>query len=94
MTSPTPAAGDPPSGNSGRQDDPNLPVYNRSEVAAHYASLDYLSPCEKALFDEFLKEGDAILDLGVGGGRTTGLLGAGLALAALAAQRRRSKRAP
>jgi photosystem II stability/assembly factor-like uncharacterized protein len=30
----------------------------------------------------------------VGGGRTTGLLGAGLALAALAAQRRRSKRAP
>jgi SAM-dependent methyltransferase len=40
-------------------------------VAAHYASLDYLSPCEKALFDEFLKEGDAILDLGVGGGRTT-----------------------
>jgi ubiquinone/menaquinone biosynthesis C-methylase UbiE len=71
MTSLTPAAGDPPSGNSGRQDDPNLPVYNRSEVAAHYASLDYLSLCEKALFDEFLKEGDAILDLGVGGGRTT-----------------------
>jgi SAM-dependent methyltransferase len=40
-------------------------------VAAHYASLDYLSPCETALFDQFLKQGDAILDLGVGGGRTT-----------------------
>ena len=71
MTSLTHAAGDPPPGNSGRQDYPNLPVYDRSEVAAYYASLDYLSPCEKALFDEFLKEGDAILDLGVGGGRTT-----------------------
>jgi SAM-dependent methyltransferase len=51
--------------------DPNLHVYDTSEVAAHYASLDYLSPCETALFDAFLKEGDAILDLGVGGGRTT-----------------------
>src|ERR1700690_4664567 len=71
MTPPTHAAGDPSPGDSLRQADPNLPVYNKSEVAAHYASLDYLSPCEKALFDEFLKEGDAILDLGVGGGRTT-----------------------
>jgi ubiquinone/menaquinone biosynthesis C-methylase UbiE len=71
MIPPTHVAGDPSAGNSGRQDDPNLPVYNKSDVAAHYASLDYLSPCEKVLFDEFLKEGDAILDLGVGGGRTT-----------------------
>ena len=71
MIPPTHVAGDPSPGNSGRQNDPNLPVYNNSEVAAHYASLDYLSPCEKVLFDEFLKEGDAILDLGVGGGRTT-----------------------
>ncbi len=71
MIPPTHVAGDPSAGNSGRDDDPNLPVYNKSDVAAHYASLDYLSPCEKVLFDEFLKEGDAILDLGVGGGRTT-----------------------
>jgi SAM-dependent methyltransferase len=71
MTPPTHVVGDPSPGNSGRQDDPNLPVYNKSDVAAHYASLDYLSPCEKLLFDEFLKTGDAILDLGVGGGRTT-----------------------
>jgi ubiquinone/menaquinone biosynthesis C-methylase UbiE len=67
----TPPTGERPPDNSGRQEDSNLHVYNRSEVAAHYASLDYLSPCEKALFDAFLKEGDAILDLGVGGGRTT-----------------------
>ena len=37
-------------------------------------ALDYLTPCEKALFEEFLKQGDAILDLGVGGGRTTAYL--------------------
>ncbi len=58
-------------GSSGKQEDPNLDIYNKSEVADHYASLDYISPCEKALFDAFLKPGDAILDLGVGGGRTT-----------------------
>jgi SAM-dependent methyltransferase len=71
MTSSTSATGHPLPGNSGRQGDPNLPVYNKPEVAAHYASLNYLSPCEQVLFDEFLKQGDAILDLGVGGGRTT-----------------------
>ncbi len=71
MTSPIQTAGDRSPGHSGGREDPNLPVYNKSDVAAHYASLDYLSPCEKALFEEFLEPGDAILDLGVGGGRTT-----------------------
>jgi SAM-dependent methyltransferase len=71
VTPPAHIAKEPPTGKSGRQVDPNLHVFNTPEVAAHYASLDYLSPCEKTLFDEFLKEGDAILDLGVGGGRTT-----------------------
>jgi ubiquinone/menaquinone biosynthesis C-methylase UbiE len=71
MTSPAKVAADRPPGNSGRPEDPNLRVYNKAEVAAHYASLNYLSLCEKVLFDEFLKRGDAILDLGVGGGRTT-----------------------
>ena len=51
--------------------DPNLRVYNAPEVAAHYAALDYLSPCEQLLFQTFLKGGMAVLDLGVGGGRTT-----------------------
>ena len=59
------------SDDSAKPQDPNLRVYDTSEVAAHYAALEYLSPCEKKLFDEFLKPGDAILDLGVGGGRTT-----------------------
>ena len=64
-------AGERAPGSSGKQGNPNLDIYNKSEVAEHYASLDYISPCEKALFDAFLKPGGAILDLGVGGGRTT-----------------------
>jgi SAM-dependent methyltransferase len=71
MTPPTHVTGERLPDTSGRQERANLHVYDTAEVAAHYASLNYLSPCEKALFDEFLKEGDAILDLGVGGGRTT-----------------------
>jgi ubiquinone/menaquinone biosynthesis C-methylase UbiE len=71
MTMPAKVARDRPPVSSRGPEDPNLHVYNTPEVAAHYASLDYLSPCEKALFDEFLKHGNAILDLGVGGGRTT-----------------------
>jgi ubiquinone/menaquinone biosynthesis C-methylase UbiE len=71
MTPPTHVAGERSPDTSGRHEDPNLHVYNTPDVAAHYASLDYLSPCEEALFDVYLKEGDAILDLGVGGGRTT-----------------------
>lgn len=71
MTPPAHIPKAPLTGQSGRQEDPNLPVYNKSEVATYYASLNYLSPCEQTLFAEFLKPGDAILDLGVGGGRTT-----------------------
>jgi SAM-dependent methyltransferase len=49
----------------------NLAAYDAPEVAAHYAKLDYLTPCEKALFEAYISMGAAILDLGVGGGRTT-----------------------
>lgn len=74
MTPPTHVAGECSSGSSGRPLDTSLHVYDTPEVAAHYAALDYLTPCEKALFEVFLKQGDAILDLGVGGGRTTAYL--------------------
>ncbi len=51
--------------------DPNISTYNRPEVAEYYAALDYLTPCEELLFDTYLKPDMAILDIGVGGGRTT-----------------------
>lgn len=49
----------------------NLGVYRDPEVVSHYASLDYLTACEGHLFDACLTPGMAILDMGVGGGRTT-----------------------
>lgn len=54
--------------------DPNLHVYDTPAVAAHYAALNYLTPCEELLFKSFLRSGMSILDLGVGGGRTTPFL--------------------
>jgi len=51
--------------------DPNIHVYNAPAVAEYYAALNYLTPCEQFLFDSYLGPGMAILDLGVGGGRTT-----------------------
>jgi SAM-dependent methyltransferase len=54
--------------------DPNIPVYNAPAVAEYYAELNYLTPCERLLFDAYLRPGMAILDLGVGGGRTTAYL--------------------
>jgi ubiquinone/menaquinone biosynthesis C-methylase UbiE len=58
----------------GSQPDPNILTYNAPAVAEYYAALNYLTPCEQLLFDAHLKPGMAILDLGVGGGRTTGYL--------------------
>jgi ubiquinone/menaquinone biosynthesis C-methylase UbiE len=52
----------------------NLHVYRNPEVVSHYASLDYLTACERHLFDTYLTPGMAILDLGVGGGRTSAYL--------------------
>jgi SAM-dependent methyltransferase len=56
--------------------DPNLLTYNAPEVAQYYAGLNYLTPCERLLFETYLQPGIAILDLGVGGGRTTAFLSA------------------
>ena len=49
----------------------NLRVYDAPQVAAHYASLTYLTPCEQLLFETYIPAGAWVLDLGVGGGRTT-----------------------
>jgi SAM-dependent methyltransferase len=54
--------------------DANLKTYDAPEVAAHYAALDYLTPCERMLFETYIPPRSAVLDLGVGGGRTTAYL--------------------
>jgi SAM-dependent methyltransferase len=54
--------------------DDNLKVYNSASTAAHYAALSYVTPCERLLFEAYILPGAAVLDLGVGGGRTTACL--------------------
>ncbi len=49
-------------------------VYSRKDVVELYAHADYLSGAEKALFSRYLKPGLRILDIGVGGGRTSAIL--------------------
>jgi SAM-dependent methyltransferase len=71
MTGPAHIAGEQPRGNPTKPEDPNLQVFNTSEVAEYYAALSYLTPCEQLLFNAYLRPGMSILDLGVGGGRTT-----------------------
>jgi len=52
----------------------NLRTYDTADVASHYAGLEYLTPCERLLFESYVRPGGSVLDLGVGGGRTTAFL--------------------
>ena len=55
----------------GANDVDNLSVYSDPSVAAHYAALKGLTACERFLFDKYIHRGMDVLDIGVGGGRTT-----------------------
>jgi ubiquinone/menaquinone biosynthesis C-methylase UbiE len=48
-----------------------LQHYNNLAIAVGYGQQEYLTPCERLLFDTYIKPGMAILDIGVGGGRTS-----------------------
>jgi SAM-dependent methyltransferase len=51
--------------------DGNLAKYETGEVVSYYARQNELQPAEAQLFARHLRPGMAILDMGVGGGRTT-----------------------
>jgi SAM-dependent methyltransferase len=51
-----------------------LKVYSDPSVVAYFAGMEGLQPCEEVMFRRWIKRGAAVLDLGVGAGRTTGPL--------------------
>jgi SAM-dependent methyltransferase len=55
-------------------EDDNLVRYKASSVVSHYAAATELQPAERELFDKHLRPNISILDIGVGGGRTTAYL--------------------
>ena len=54
----------------------NFEKFSDPTVVDAYAAYEGLQSCEKLLFEKFIKSGSDILDLGVGGGRTTPYLSA------------------
>lgn len=54
--------------------DPTLRTYGQSAMVEFYAAQRNLQPAEAALFRRYVGKGAAVLDLGVGGGRTTAAL--------------------
>jgi SAM-dependent methyltransferase len=57
--------------NAGLESDVNLHLVEDPAIAREYAQLDYLTPCERLLIETYVAPGAEVLDLGVGGGRTT-----------------------
>jgi cyclopropane fatty-acyl-phospholipid synthase-like methyltransferase len=49
----------------------NVEVFNDPTVVAYYDHEKAIHESERLLFETYLKEGMAILDIGVGAGRTT-----------------------
>lgn len=55
-------------------DDRNRHLYEQSDVVEEFAARDALFPCERVLIDTYVAPGADVLDVGVGGGRTTSAL--------------------
>ena len=51
--------------------DINRQKYETNEIVSYYERQRDLQPCEAYLFEKYLRPGLVILDIGVGGGRTT-----------------------
>ena len=51
--------------------DTNLQVYDAPEVVKYYVNASGLQPSEIYAFDKYIPDGARILDIGIGGGRTT-----------------------
>jgi SAM-dependent methyltransferase len=49
----------------------NLHTYESEQVVSFYERQADLQPCETYLFRKYIRPGAAVLDMGVGGGRTT-----------------------
>lgn len=45
--------------------------YNSPAIAAGYGKRKYITPCERLLFNTYIEPGVTILDMGVGGRRTS-----------------------
>lgn len=59
---------------STNSDKANLDIYSRRDIVDTYAGANYITKCEEVIFDEYVGLGKAVLDLGVGGGRTASFL--------------------
>lgn len=56
---------------------PVLATYGRKDVVEQYESADYLTQVEQDFFARYCRPGMSVLDLGVGGGRTSAVLSEG-----------------
>ena len=54
--------------------DTNLKIYSDPAVVTLFAKMEKLQPCEELIFQRWIRPGAAVLELGVGGGRTAGPL--------------------
>lgn len=55
----------------------SVDLYARADIVSHYQSVRGLLPPEKYLFGRYVRAGMEVLDIGVGGGRTSAYLSTG-----------------